>query len=460
MSRSSSRLFASYPASLLARLSPVGLAAIMAVPSAHAQVVSPNLIRNNGEINDRFGGALDRSGDTVVVGAWGVGDSQGGAFVSTRSSSGWSTPVALGGPIEVGDDFGWSVAIDGDAIAVGARSASEPEDIEEPLIETGAVTFYVKQSGQWVPQQRVYSAGRDENFAFGFAVDLLGGHALIGEPGAADQAKGFEETGAAYIYTRNADKTWAGSQRLVAPDAQAGDVFGLSLSLSQSGGRTFAFVSAVGRDDRGQASGAVYIFEKSSPSGSFQFRQKLLAADGAQEDQFGFSVDAQGDRVVIGAPRADLPGATDAGAVYLFERVGSNWVQRDKITAGAGRRSEFFGSTVALNGDGLAVGRNPDPSVAGAREAVSVFERRNDGTFGLKGVLQAPQDTGVDSFASALNYQGATVLVGMERGAGTGGVATGSVVVFDTNAIPAPLGGPLSLAGLALGFVALRRRQR
>lgn len=427
---------------------------------ARARGLSSAIEAPDGEPNDRFGASLDRSGDTLVVGAWGAFGAEGLAYVSTLDASGWSTPVELAAPTEGGDQFGWSVATDGTSIAVGARLASEPDTVAEPLLETGAVTFFKRSSQGWEPTQRLYSSNRDEGSAFGFSMAMQNGVALVGEPGGDDVVRGLNESGAAYILGRNAAGTWSETQRLVAPDAASEDVFGLRVALSQVGNRSYAFVAALGRDDRGEASGCVYVFERTGTSASFVYRQKLLASDGAAQDQFGFSISAHGDRLVVGAPGVNSPNSQDTGAVYVFERGSSNWAQTAKVVPGAGRVEDRFGYRVVLNASGdFAASRLPNPASPGTTRGVSVYKRVSRGDYQLQGVFNPRDIPGEDSFGGALSFEQGTVLVGMETAVGSNGAAAGSVEVFETSSIPAPLSGMLGLGGLGLGLLTLRRRR-
>lgn len=438
-----------------------GLAWMALGQAAHASPIKGSISSVGTLANDRFGSSLDRNGNTVVIGAWAGGDdSEGAAYVSERSVGGWSAPTQLVAPLNSGDDFGWSVAVDQTHIIVGMRSASEPDSLDEPLAETGAVVFFTKSGGQWQAIQQIFSSERDEGAGFGYSVDLLGDTAIAGEPGADNVVTDTFEIGAAYIMKRGSNGQWQERQRLTAPSPRAGDVFGANVALSQVGSRTFAFASAVGRDDRGNASGAVYVFERSSASGQFSYLQTLVAPDGAAGDQFGYSMSAREGHLAIGAAGVDLPGKQDAGAVYVYALSGSSWVQRGKLTGGGRQSRDLFGNRVALSETGLAVGRDPDITNEGAAEVVSVYEREPGGSYRLKGNVYAPQGEGQASFGSAMSFEGEELLVGMDQGVGVSGRKGGLVAVFDTGSIPAPLGGPLSLAGLGLGFVALRRSRR
>ena len=62
-----------------------------------------------------------------------------------------------------------------------------------------------------------------------------------------------------------------------------------------------------------------------APSSSWADEQaKLTASDGADFDQFGFSVSVSGDTAVVGASGDDDDGI-DSGSAYVFERIGTVW---------------------------------------------------------------------------------------------------------------------------------------
>lgn len=411
------------------------------------------------EPEDKFGSSLARSGETLVIGAWGTMQGAGAAYVSTPTPSGWSEPVQLEAPVESGDFFGWSVASDGTSIVVGARGASEPDSVGEDSYETGAITFFGPSPEGWAPTQRVYSTQRSSGSAFAFSLAMHAGVTLVGEPGA-DKIQGVpSETGAAYILTRDGASEWSHQQRLVAPDAAAGDVFGLSVALSQVGSRVFAFVASLGSDARGFASGAVYVFERSRPGAQFIYRQKLLALDGQAEDQFGFALSARAGRLVVGAPGVDVPNAPDAGAVYVFELGPNGWDQRTKVIPGAGQPQDRFGYRVSLGQDSFAVSRIRDPGIASAGRRVSVYDRVSSDEYKIRGALNLADVDDTESFGVALNYEQGQILVGTEV-ARTNGEISGVVQVFDVAALPAPLLGLWGLGGIGLGCLAIRRRRR
>lgn len=101
--------------------------------------------------------------------------------------------------------------------------------------------------------------------------------------------------------------------RLVAKDSASNDFFGFSIALS---GDT-AVIGALRDDDNGPDSGAVHVFTRFEDD--WRHRVKLTAADGAPGDVFGISVAISDETVLVGADLADEKGS-DSGAAYVFGR--------------------------------------------------------------------------------------------------------------------------------------------
>ena len=97
---------------------------------------------------------------------------------------------------------------------------------------------------------------------------------------------------------------------------------------------------------------------------------KLTANDRAAGDYFGSSVsmDSTGTRMVVGSRYTDLPGASNAGAAYIFVRTGATWTQEAKLSAGDVQAAAYFGMNVSMDSGGAraAVSANFADSAAGA----------------------------------------------------------------------------------------------
>jgi hypothetical protein len=218
------------------------------------------------------------------------------------------------------------------------------------------------------------------------------------------------DAGAVYVFERAAGGggAWAQTARLTADDGAAGDEFGIWVALS---GGTLA-VGSFRSDVVGEDSGAVYIFEH-GPLG-WQQSRKVVPADGAAGDLFGRSLALDGDRLVVGAYRADEQGH-DSGAVYLFERDEGgpgNWGPVARLTADDGVADDWFGRFLDLHGDRLAVGADRHDSRAEDAGAVYVYERSMLGTWSWTAKLTAADGSAGDRFGSSVSLSGDRLAVG------------------------------------------------
>jgi hypothetical protein len=102
---------------------------------------------------------------------------------------------------------------------------------------------------------------------------------------------------------------------LLASDGAAGDWFGTCVSLD---GDT-ALIGSVLDDDNGGNSGSAYVFTRTGTTWTQE--AKLLASDGAANDQLGCWVSLDGDTALIGAPFDDDNGK-DSGSAYVFTKGG------------------------------------------------------------------------------------------------------------------------------------------
>lgn len=208
------------------------------------------------------------------------------------------------------------------------------------------------------------------------------------------------------------------SQKLVANDAAAIDQFGRSVSVS---GNT-AIVGA-DRDDIGTNTdqGSAYIYVRNG--GTWDFQQKLTASDGAAGDYFGFSVDIDGDTVVIGAFGDDINSLQDRGSAYVFTRSGTTWTQQAKLInpddyMGDTYGGELFGYSVAIDGNRIIVGAPDDhtlnDNLSVRRGSASVFERSGSVWFLLTKILGSEYPTGGGSarFGQSVGISGTTVITG------------------------------------------------
>jgi len=301
----------------------------------------------DGATGNLFGWSVSLSEDTALVGASsGEGNAinSGAAYVFTRTGTVWSQQAKLQGLDGVaGDGFGYGVSLSGDTALVGA-----PFNDQQGL-DSGAAYVFTRTGTSWTQQEKLWATGGAAEEGFGVGVSLSGDTALIGAD--RDDANG-NNAGAAYIFTRSGTD-WSQQFKMLAGDGAAEDFFGSSVSLS---GDT-ALVGARFDDDNGNDSGSAYVFVGAGSSWSQQ--AKLTAGDGLAGDLFGWSVSMSGDIALIGAWGDDSPDF-DAGSAYVFVRSGSSWTQQAKLVAADGAAQDEFGTSVALSGDTVLIGSYHD----------------------------------------------------------------------------------------------------
>ena len=157
-------------------------------------------------------------------------------------------------------------------------------------------------------------------------------------------------------------------------------------------------------------------------------RQELIAADPAAGDQFGISVDLLGSRVIVGANRDDDNG-DNSGSAYIFELVGSQWVESAKLTASDGDELDRYGITVGLARDVAVVGARYDDDVGYATGAVYVY--RDNGTGWVEEAKVQPDDVVSNTlFGTSLSIDGTRMLVGAQTADGDTEVDVGAAYVF------------------------------
>jgi len=160
--------------------------------------------------------------------------------------------------------------------------------------------------------------------------------------------------GSAYVFIRSGT-VWTEQQKLVAADGVDNDQLGQWVALSGDTVVAGAYDDDVGANvDQGSA----YVFTRSG--GVWTQQQQLTAADGAAGDQFGGSVAVVGDTAVVTASSDDVGANADQGSAYVFTRSGTVWTQQQQLTASDGAAGDAFGASAAISGDTAVVGAYTD----------------------------------------------------------------------------------------------------
>jgi len=131
--------------------------------------------------------------------------------------------------------------------------------------------------------------------------------------------------------------------------------------------------------------------------------QKLQASDGFNGNWFGFSVAVTDSFVFVGAPR-DNENGYRSGAVYVYQLIGSSWIEVQKITASDSQPDYEFGTSLSVYSNFLVVG---SPRANGFSGRVYVYELENQ----IWNEMQILSSPGFLS-GSSVSISGLYILVG------------------------------------------------
>ena len=354
---------------------------------------------------DLFGFSVAVSGSIVVVGAWradiGGNPNQGSAYVFNRQGGSWVEAQKLtASDGAAGDSFGFSVAISGSTIVVGAWL----DDIGGNP-DQGSAYVFNRQGGSWVETLKLTASDGAARSLFGSLVAVSNSTVVVVAPGLR----------LAYVYNREGE-SWVETQKLTASDREFNASFGSSVAMSGS-------TIVVGASGDNSVRGAAYVFNRQG--GSWVETQKLTASDRELFDGFGISVAITGSAIVVGSGGDDIGGNIDQGSVYVFNRQGGSWVEEQKLTATDGGPGSFFGDSVAISGSTIVVGV-PFKVIGGHLTGGSVYIfNRQGGSW-----VEAQQLTASEVFAflgTSVAISGSTIVAGAQS---SGNINQGSVHVF------------------------------
>lgn len=378
----------------------------------------------DGAADGRFGYSVAIQGDVVVVGAPGAG----AAYVYTKPTSGWTlapTPAKLTPPEGAfGGRFGHAVAIVGDSILVGAPDGDGGN-------KSGVIYVFTMPDAGWEDSSdsvKITISDGEAGNRLGYAISAVGDTIVVGAPG----PESGDGEGAAYVFTEP-DTGWShtsDSVRLTASDGALGDLFGHAVSVSDE----FIVVGAHGEQE---GSGAVYAFRRPTDGWTTTSNaRKLTATDGASDDAFGYAVSTNGDSLAVGLPHGYLKGTT-SGAVRVYTWPGLLWVDRAdafKLRPPNAETSRIFGVAFSADGSTAVVGTvmaaGAEQSTVRTAEA-SVYTRR-DGVWetSVHAILSLPHGDSHVPRGLTVSENGDTVVVGLSSDDPGSSSRPGAALVF------------------------------
>ena len=272
-----------------------------------------------------LGSSIAISGDTVAIGADGaaVGANQfeGAVYVFVKPAKGWITTNRFKAKLTSsdggrGDQLGYSLAMSGDTIAAGARSAAVGTNSRQ-----GAVYIFSKSAQGWASgneMAKLTASDGAKDDLFGYSVSIKNDTVVTGAPGAGG-------AGAVYLFVKPPNgwsKASAFTAKLTGPNGAKGDQLGYSVTCNASMVVAGARNATVGQNPR---QGAVYVFSKQNDGWATATQDaKLVATDGGPRDGLGSALAMINDTLVAGAVDASLGAKAFTGAAYVFSTSSEN----------------------------------------------------------------------------------------------------------------------------------------
>ncbi len=370
-----------------------------------------------------LGTSVAISKNTIVAGAP-YDDTPGGTdagrvYVLIRSQNTWVLErVFRGNPGAMNDYFGFVVAVSGDALVVGVPG----RDFSGGKTDAGTAYAYQRAKSGWTGEVELFRADAEAGDEFGSSVSISDNTALVGAP-KDDDAGGGTNAGSAYVFLRSRDgNSWSVQTKLLAVDRSPFALFGYAVSLDKN-------TALIGAPNVNTSTGCAYVFQRTGLAWSQQ--AQFFASDGAPNDLFGSAVSLSANYALVGAPQDDTMAGSDAGGAYLFWRKGTAWTQMPKLTANDAAAGDRFGSSVAVFGQNALVGAPLDD--LGESNAGSAYNfgpvKGSTGWVQLQ-KLTDPAAAANDRFGTSLSLSADTAVVGAPFDDTSFGSNTGGVLIF------------------------------
>jgi hypothetical protein len=308
-----------------------------------------------------FGFSVAVSGNTAAIGspAWSggcPGQAIGKVYIFTNTNGAWvESAILMASDASVYDRFGYSVAISGSTVVIGAPHVSDP----------GAAYVFVKNvAGNWVQQQKLLSNTSSSGDMFGYSV------AIAADKLAVTQTHVYGGTGAVNLFA-NSGGVWNETQSFAG--TAIGDGFGFCVAMTP----TTVVVGAPAADVGGQANrGAVNVYRYANNAWSAS--QSITPNGTVAQDEFGYSLAINNGGLLVGAPIVTINGAMHQGAAYFFFDTGTVFSLGGRLLANDGAAEAFFGRSVALS-NGFSSGTTPPTSYFVGASGAQVNEHGGTG---------------------------------------------------------------------------------
>jgi len=351
--------------------------------------------------SDYFGFSVSVHGKWAIIGAYGDSSKTGAAYILEKSGSTWIQKKKIENlDGRTNDYFGISVAIHGDTAVIGS-----PNDDDKGDASGSAFIFEQNMGGpgNWGLRKKLLATDGDSNDAFGFSVAIYGDTVIVGAKNDEDLAS---NCGSAYVFERNryGPDNWGEVKKLLPDDGSSANHFGHSVSLYKDTAGVGALehgpgaVYIYGRDEEGTDKwgqiqkltpndgengddfgnavsifgdtilvgakedsydthkwvGSAYFFQKNG--GIWSQTKKVKPDHLGSSSNFGCGVSVSGNLAIIGCMNSSEDNKQNTGAAYVYERTGASWEPFYKFLASDLEAFDHYGYSVANHGGLLLVG--------------------------------------------------------------------------------------------------------
>ena len=306
-------------------------------------------------------------------------------------------------------DYGYSVDISGDYAIVGAPGESHPQT---ESINAGSVSILKRNatSGEWDVQAKFFDTSIETDEYWGDKVAISGNYAAVGNW--REDTLGYTKTGSVSLFKRNTSTgQWAFHSKIYNNNNGLSYNFGWSIAMDGD----YLIVGAINESINGvNFAGSANIYKRNSTTDVWELQQKIIHPNYAAADNFGYSVDIDGDHAIVGAPYDDI-GAIDNGSAHIYKRNASNiWVVLPTLYNGANNEDNFgFSVDISTANKTVAVGAIGD-DIAGTVDAgtVTVYYENPAGLWLAATTLYIPTNTSDNAFGYSVDIDGNNLMIG------------------------------------------------
>jgi len=367
---------------------------------------------------------MDSYNNILVYGFTASGTGQYGVNVYNNNTG---SQMSFAGTPEYdsGDDFGSSVAIYGDWLAIGASETAGVINNGSTSGSAGIVYIFKLISGVWTYQQSLYQSAEYGGALFGAGLAMSNNRLLVGAPGFGTASE-TNRPGRVFAYELSGS-TWSLSQTITSSDVSnnlfgefiamdgntavisrateskvyvySGSSWSIQTNLPYAGFSTYDKSPIAINGDTisllNNSTGNVNVYFRTETSWALQQTITNPNTSPTTGDAFGLSQSVYGDRLMIGAYQEDTT-ATNSGTVYVYLRVNGTWSLEQTLVDPTPASNEFFGKTIFADQDMLFVGSINSIRILFARPTVYSYNSSTK-TLTLTGT-RSEVNTGINRF--------------------------------------------------------------